>query len=376
MNGHAYLKKHFVAYLTLIVSCLGTTGCLSAMLAKRIVQAPNQQSAPKIVTDKKYADLMNKTYSKVWSVPVSNPSAELSVALVEPADYHLEHSLVVNDTGDGHGNWTVNFKWRFPERTVQPLPAKGTIILLHGILVSKDTMLHWALYLAQEGYRSVLVDLRGHGLSTGDWIGYGAFEAHDLKQVLDDLEARGLASGKVGVLGVSYGASVALQFAALDPRVKAVVALEPFSDPEKAVVEFGRGYFKKLTARLSDRDFSSALNRASHLAHFSWSQSDVIIAVEKTSAPILFFHGGKDSWISPENSRILVAHARPPSRLEIVKNDDHVMLATRLDPIASEVATWFGKTLLPEGAALARDYPRRDGSAMGGYIMLDFALRQ
>lgn len=81
------------------------------------------------------------------------------------------------------------------------------------------SMLPWALRLAQDGWRCVLVDLRGHGKSTGRRIYFGTVETFDLAQLLDTLEARGEAQAPVKVLGESYGAALALRWAVADPRV-------------------------------------------------------------------------------------------------------------------------------------------------------------
>ncbi len=72
--------------------------------------------------------------------------------------------------------------------------------------------------LAQVGYRVVLIDLRGHGQSTGPTISYGKFETADLKQVLNHTARHRVGALKVGVVGIGYGANLALHWAARDPK--------------------------------------------------------------------------------------------------------------------------------------------------------------
>jgi pimeloyl-ACP methyl ester carboxylesterase len=81
--------------------------------------------------------------------------------------------------------------------------------------------------LAQEGWRCVLVDLRGHGKSTGRRIYFGVQEARDLSQLLDELARDGQLARPVATLGESYGAALALRWKGLDPRVGPVVAIAP-----------------------------------------------------------------------------------------------------------------------------------------------------
>ena len=77
------------------------------------------------------------------------------------------------------------------------------------------------------GFALVLL-LVPHGHSTGEWLTYGPREAEDLSQVIDELDRRKLLEGRLGVYGISYGATTAIHLAAIDPRVEAVVAVAPF----------------------------------------------------------------------------------------------------------------------------------------------------
>jgi pimeloyl-ACP methyl ester carboxylesterase len=63
-------------------------------------------------------------------------------------------------------------------------PPHSTIILLHGYGENKYTMVPWAFALGKAGYRTVLVDFRGHGASTGQYTTYGILETRDIEQLL------------------------------------------------------------------------------------------------------------------------------------------------------------------------------------------------
>lgn len=70
--------------------------------------------------------------------------------------------------------------------------------------------------------RVVAVDLRGHGLSSRPETGYGFDEVvGDVRGVVD-----ALALGACVAMGHSWGASVALAWAAVDPAVRAVVCVD------------------------------------------------------------------------------------------------------------------------------------------------------
>ncbi|MEO6569262.1 MAG: alpha/beta fold hydrolase, partial [Opitutaceae bacterium] len=243
----------------------------------------------------------------------------------------------------GYHKEKVNFKVKMGWK-VQP--AKGTIVLLHGVTMRKETMMLWALYLSGAGYRTVLVDLRGHGGSGGEFITYGFKEKTDLIAVLDALDKQGLAKGKVGVLGISYGATMGLHWAASDPRVGAVVAIEPFADAKRAITDFV-GQVGWPANLLSAGRIKAVIDQAPREAGFTWNEVNVYEAVEKIRHPILFFHGTHDRLLPVWHSAELKDYALPGSRLVICVDDDHLTLPKRLEPYATEVLAWFDAQLGP-----------------------------
>jgi pimeloyl-ACP methyl ester carboxylesterase len=332
----------------LLLACLAAiqSGCVSSMLADRTIKAPNQQMQSRVVRDADFARRRDQVYTRTWRLRVGPPDAELAIALIEPAAYRFKYDIEKKQDKQGHQWFEQKFDWQstFPIAASSSVP-KGTLLILHGYLESKEDMQHWALAMAANGYRCVLVDLRGHGRSTGDTIGFGAFEVSDLTRVLDDLQGKGLVSGKIGIIGMSYGASMGLLLAGRDARVGAVVAFEPFSNAETAVVEFAHGVAPKQAAGISDATFKAGVVAAARRGHFSWRDGDVLAAMQHMSAPVLFYHGAKDTWISPENSRRLYAQAPAGSKLVIMPDDDHIVLSMRLGPIFEDVQAWFDRYL-------------------------------
>jgi len=92
-----------------------------------------------------------------------------------------------------------------------------------------------------------------HGESGGEACAYGFFEKEDLRRVLDTLDP-----GPIVLVGTSLGAAVALQEAAQDPRVTAVVAAETFSDLRTVATERAPFFF---TSSIIERAFGWPNNR-------------------------------------------------------------------------------------------------------------------
>ncbi|MGA2254020.1 MAG: alpha/beta fold hydrolase, partial [Thermoguttaceae bacterium] len=175
---------------------------------------------------------------------------------------------------------------------------RGTILMLHGVLDRSAVMLPAARGLANAGYRVVLVDLRGRGRSSGKYMTFGLQEAKDLSQVIDAVERRGLLAGRLGVYGISYGATTSIHLAAADRRVRAVVAVEPFSTAREEVPHFARVVAPGIGLLISDKTYQDSLDEAGRIAHYDPDEADAVKAIQRTSAPVLIMHGTND-WVVP-----------------------------------------------------------------------------
>jgi pimeloyl-ACP methyl ester carboxylesterase len=198
---------------------------------------------------------------------------------------------------------------------------RGTTVYLHGIYDRKESLLPTALSHAARGYRGVLVDARGHGESTGDWITYGAVEARDYTQVLDALAERGLLTERVAVYGASYGAGTGVQFAARDPRVDTAVLLAPFADMRGIVRDRTRSL--RLAWLFTDATLDAAIARAGQLAGCDPNDSSGVAALRARPIPVLIIHGRRDRTIPLAHAERLITAADPRSKLVIVEEARH-----------------------------------------------------
>jgi pimeloyl-ACP methyl ester carboxylesterase len=328
-----------------MTTCAGLllAGCVSSILARKIVAPPNKSGIPPLFAKWDVIKHAPEAFTQTWSVVTGPPAARISVASVEPGDYGFVYDMKMSyPEGRDPSIDYFNAHWH-PAAAATRFPGtpRGTVVLLHGYLQNKSSVTPWALRLAQAGFRCLVVDLRGQGDSTGEHISFGVFESRDISQVLDDLQRRGWDVGKVGIFGVSYGASVALLTAGRDPRVTSVVAFEPFSSAERAVPELMRSAFAADAKGISDRQFASAHTKEAKIAGFAWADADIPAALARTRAPVLFIHGEKDVWISPAHSRELIRYAPAGSRLVIVPRENHVSLPLQIEPFAADVIHWF-----------------------------------
>lgn len=277
--------------------------------ARAMVTAPNQGQTLDPNTPKTQTSLPAGV-SRVLRISVGPPDAVLSAWIVEPPSQ----------------------------------PPRGTILYFHGIYDRKDSLLPTALSHASRGYRGVLVDSRGHGESTGQWLTYGAQEVADYRQLLDELQRQGLLAGRVAIYAASYGAGVGIQLAGRDERITTVVALAPFASMHAVV--HARARSLGLTWILSKADIDAAITRAGNLAGFDPSASDGIAAMNHRSYPVLVIHGRKDNTIPFEQGAAVQAAGAPDSRLVPVDEATHEhWTAAGSAAIWLESTAWFDRWL-------------------------------
>jgi pimeloyl-ACP methyl ester carboxylesterase len=321
-------------------------GC-NNYVAEKFARAPNIDS-PTRGLDAPQSVLVEHHVAQQLRVNVGPPSASLSVWIVNSISTPAFLSL---DPGPNPRDYPVARLTVRPQ--TQPSlqaerPPKATIFLLHGLDDSKEDVPYefYSYGLACEGYRVVLVDLRGHGRSTGDHIGYGGYEAHDLTQVLDELQSRGLIAGKVGVIGISYGASVGICWAAVDPRIKVVVALEPFSSLRFASQDAGATMLLAFRWLFSKNDLQDITNRVGRIDGFDPDHASPLYAIAHMDTPVLLIHGKMDDFLYPEHSIRLHAAAPDHSQLILVDGADHFDLWYKaVTTIMSESNDWFERYL-------------------------------
>jgi len=198
--------------------------------------------------------------------------------------------------------------------------AAGTVIILHGVGDCKIGGVELSAFLYSLGYNVFLYDSRHHGESGGRYCTYGFYEKHDVSTIIDYLQEReDLNIGKVGLFGTSMGAAVAIQAAAIDARVAAVVAEASFTTLRSIAVDYQRRLIKLPWHFLRN----VALARSQKVAGFKARSVSPIEEVKKLMCPILFVHGSKDTFIDVQYSQALYEAAPGPKQLLLIEGANH-----------------------------------------------------
>lgn len=324
----------------LALACAFSLNGCTSYIAHQIVEAPNKLQTPAEKQPKLAAfinQIRDQDFSRTAMVPVGPPPAMLSIAVVPPGNAGMEyHAEITQHRAE------VQFKpGKLRRYSASP---KATIVLLPAFQNGKFMMLPWAFTLARQGYQCVLVDLRGEGLSTGDWVTWGNVESRDVQQLIHWLNSRNIVVGPLVLIGVSYGASVALRTAALDSQVKAVVAIEPFVNAVDIIKRGGRIMHPTLSHFISEAYMDAAIHEADVLADTKLESAITLPAVRALNIPVLYIYGAEDRFIPENEAQQLAANTRNARYLSIA-GMNHLSLPFAMQRYQQQVLDWLTQVL-------------------------------
>jgi alpha-beta hydrolase superfamily lysophospholipase len=212
-------------------------------------------------------------------------------------------------------------------------PAAGTALILHAMRYGKGSYPYFGVAerLARRGFDVVLVDLRGHGQSGGEFCTFGVKERDDLKRVMDNFIAEHGVSDKVYVFGAGLGACVGIQYAAIDSRARGVLAVAPYKD--------FRSYARQQNPLMTEADFQKLLDSAGRLGGFRPEDASAVEAAKRLACPLMVVHGILDFTVPLEWSQAVAESAGGPKNLNVVSLGTPIVAALYEDWIAEQVET-------------------------------------
>jgi pimeloyl-ACP methyl ester carboxylesterase len=222
------------------------------------------------------------------------------------------------------------------------------VILLHGGLGHSGNWAYQVPDLVKNGYRTVLIDSRGHGRSTRDAQPYSyELMASDVLAVMDALSL-----AKTSLAGWSDGACTALVLAARAPeRVTGVFFFACNMDPTgvkpfEATPALNR-CFSRHTKDYAQ--FSATPDRFQHLVEdlglMQRTQPNYSVGdLAKISVPVTIVQSEHDEFIRPEHADHL-AQSIPNAELVVLKGVSHFALLQRPGQFNEAILAFLGKML-------------------------------
>ena len=223
------------------------------------------------------------------------------------ADYEPVSFRSAGGEYDLHGWWFLR-----PE-------TKRVIVGCHGYRSNKSEMIGIATALWRAGFCVLLFDYHGHGDSYGTPVTLGYSELQDFFAALNYAERR-VPGARLGVMGYSMGASIAIMGSARRPEVRAVMADSPFATHAGVVnhnvarlIGVSGGPLHMVTDFFLDR---MAGYRSDDVAPVR----DVVGIAPR---PLLLFHGTADETVPVANAHAIYAAAGEPKELVLGQGAVH-----------------------------------------------------
>lgn len=202
------------------------------------------------------------------------------------------------------------------------------IFAVHGYTGSARQMTRWNRQFYEIGYNVFAPDLRGHGLSEGDYYGMGWIDQKDLLMWISKL-IKEHPDAKITLYGVSMGASAVLNVAShkLPPNIDTVIADSGFT----SVAEIFETQLKN-TLHLPKFPIMHSANTVANIRiDLDFYEASTITLVPKIDLPIFYFHGEDDKFVPVSNVKKLSSATTAPHDVWIVEGANHAE-AVKISP--------------------------------------------
>lgn len=252
----------------------------------------------------------------------------------------------------------------------------AAFLVLHGFGGNKggSGVVAGAQLLADLGYATLRFDMRGCGESEGDSGRIICLEqVEDTKSALAFLAGRPeIDSNRIGLMGTSFGAAVAVYTAGIDPRPAAVISASGWGDGERkfrgqhptpeawakftGMLEAGRRHRAETGQSLMVPRFD-IVPIPEHLRHnmspggvmefpaetaqsmFDFRANDVVGDI--APRPLLLLHSAQDSVTPTEQSIEMFKHAGRPTDLHLLDDVDHYAFGEQNPRVRAIVGDWL-----------------------------------
>ncbi|MEE4260400.1 MAG: alpha/beta fold hydrolase [Bacteroidales bacterium] len=179
------------------------------------------------------------------------------------------------------------YGWWIPGKEKAPL-----LVLVHGWGRNAGRMMPYIEKFHKTGFNLVAFDSRNHGSSDADQHSTMLKFAEDILATIEYTSKQGwINSINVGLLGLSIGGAASIYAAAHDDRIKAVITVGAFAEPQSV-----------MNKQLTDRHIPTpiiwaSLKYAQYKVGFKFSDIAPVNHIQNASADFLLIHGEKDKTV-------------------------------------------------------------------------------
>jgi hypothetical protein len=234
------------------------------------------------------------------------------------------------------------------------MPNGNWVLLFHGVSDNRTGTLGYAEFLLRHGYSVVMMDSRAHGESGGEIATYGWKERYDTVGIVNALYSAEHIN-HLYAFGVSMGAAIALQSAAVEPRIEGVIAEDPFADLREVSYDYAGLHMWPMLGKTLFRPATIfALDALAKTGRFDPDEVSPEKAVAARPFPVLLICGTQDRTIPCRHAERIYEAASGARELWIVDGAGHASALGR-DPVEYEervIRFLMRNSTMPEDSAL------------------------
>ena len=183
-------------------------------------------------------------------------------------------------------------------------------------------------YFLDRGYNIILLILRGHDGSEGDYITFGALEHKDLLLWLEAFEQK-MGIKKVVLYGISLGSNVVMRASEfIKPGiVKAIVADCGFINTRetlyKQVCNRAKNFIQRIVYPIVFMPLLHGMRHYGKREGFDIFEGDTRVSLSRTKIPFFFLHGAKDKVVPLKDTEENYRACASPKEMFISKQAEH-----------------------------------------------------
>ena len=179
-----------------------------------------------------------------------------------------------------------------------------------------------AHFFHERGFDVLSLDLRAHGQSEGDYIGFGILDRFDCLDWINYVEKRFDGKKRIILHGTSMGAATALMtlgFADLPDSVKGVISDCAYTSPYDVFAHILKRDYHLPPFPIMNINSVMCRDKAG----YSFNDYSTLTALRQTDRPVLIIHGGEDNFVPVRMSYENDLACASPHELVIVPGAGH-----------------------------------------------------
>lgn len=199
--------------------------------------------------------------------------------------------------------------------------TKKTVVLVHGFGSDKEAMGGYVAMFHKLGYNTLIPDTRGQGQSQGKVISYGYYESKDYLKWVNQVIAKQGQQAQVVLFGVSMGGATTMMTSGLKTpsQLKAYIEDCGYTDAQAEIT-----YQAKQMYNIPYWPLVPMTSMVTKLkAGFTFKDANALAAVKKNHKPMLFIHGGADTFVPTKMVYQVYRADAGPKQLLVIPGAKH-----------------------------------------------------